>query len=115
MAFRTVLPEKDLWSGEKIGLEIDGRRLLLVNVEGVVRAFEDRCAHQAWPLSRGKLVGRELTCALHQWCYDACTGRGLNPAGVALRSYDVQVSDGRIWVDFDRASGAADEGVGDDA
>jgi toluene monooxygenase system ferredoxin subunit len=100
MAFRAVLREQDLWSGEKIGLEIDGRKLLLVNVDGIVHAFEDRCAHQAWPLSRGKLVGRQLTCALHQWCYDACTGLGLNPAGVALRSYGVQVSGGQIRVDF---------------
>ena len=105
MAFRAVLREEELWSGEKLGLEIEGRRLLLVNVDGVVRAFEDRCAHQAWPLSRGTLEGRELTCALHRWRYDACTGLGLNPPGVALRRYPVAVVDGQITVDLDDGQG----------
>ena len=55
--------------------------------------------HQAWPLSQGTLDGRELTCGLHHWRYDACTGAGINPAGVALRAYAVRIADGEIWVD----------------
>ena len=35
-----------LWSGEKIGVVVDGIRVLLVNVGGAVRAYEDRCLHQ---------------------------------------------------------------------
>lgn len=103
MGWRAVLREEELWIGEKLGLEIEGRKLLLVNVEGAVCAFEDRCAHQSWPLSRGKLEGRELTCSLHHWRYDACTGAGLNPAGVALRAYAVRVVDGEICVELDGA------------
>ena len=103
MAFRTVLREESLWSGEKLGIEIGGRRILLVNVDGVVRAYEDRCLHHGWPLSRGKLIGSELTCALHQWRYDACTGMGLNPRGVTLRSYAVRILNGDILVDIDGA------------
>jgi len=105
MSWKVVLREKELWIGEKLGLEIEGQKLLLVNVDGAVHAFEDRCAHQSWPLSRGHLAGRELTCSLHQWRYDACTGAGLNPAGVALRTYAVRIVDGEIWVDLgDRGS-----------
>lgn len=100
MSWKAVLREEELWIGEKLGLEIEGQKLLLVNVEGAVHAFEDRCAHQSWPLSRGQLQGRELTCSLHQWRYDACTGAGLNPAGVALRAYAVRIADGDIWVDL---------------
>jgi toluene monooxygenase system ferredoxin subunit len=84
-------------------VEIDGKKILLVNVAGTVCAFEDRCAHLGWPLSHGKLVGQELTCALHQWRYDARTGVGLNPRGVVLRSYGVQILDGDILVDLDGA------------
>jgi len=105
MALRVVLREEELWSGEKVGVEIEGRKLLLVNVDGVVRAFEDRCAHQSWPLSRGSLESRELTCALHRWRYDACTGLGVNPTGVALRCYRVAVVDGQITVDLDGGQG----------
>ena len=36
MGWRAVLREEELWIGEKLGLEIEGRKLLLVNVEGAV-------------------------------------------------------------------------------
>ena len=101
MAFRAVLRDSDLWQGETLGVEVGGRRLLLLKVGGAVRAYDDRCPHQGWPLSRGELCGHELTCALHQWKYDACTGSGINPPGGALRSYAVEVVSGEILVDVD--------------
>jgi toluene monooxygenase system ferredoxin subunit len=90
----------DLWSGEMRGIELHGRKILLVNVAGTVNAFPDRCLHQGMPLSAGKLVGCVLTCAAHEWEYDARTGAGLNPAGVALRRYPLQIRDGAIWIDL---------------
>ena len=34
MAFTTVLREEELWDGEKRGVEVEGRKLLLVNIDG---------------------------------------------------------------------------------
>jgi len=101
MTFRRALGEAELWTGESVGVEVEGRKILLCNVDGRVSAFDDRCAHQGWPLSRGTLVAAELTCALHGWRYDACTGAGVNPRGVALRAYPVRIADGDILVDVD--------------
>ena len=98
VAWRRVMRAEDLWGGEMIGVCVDGRPVLLVNLEGVVRAYEDRCAHLAMPLSRGKLSGNVLVCGSHAWEYDACTGRGVNPAGIALRCYGVRIDDGNILV-----------------
>jgi toluene monooxygenase system ferredoxin subunit len=100
VSFRPALREDALWIGEMAGVKVDGRAVLLVNVEGTVCAYEDRCLHRAWPLSLGKLAGGRLVCAAHEWEYDACTGRGINPGGVALRRYDVQVVAGQILVDI---------------
>lgn len=105
MTFKPALREADLWIGEMAGVKIDGRPVLLVNVEGTVCAYEDRCPHRAWPLSLGKLAGDRLVCAAHAWEYDACTGRGLNPDGVALRRYDVEVVAGEILVDLGASDG----------
>lgn len=92
----------DLWAGEMRGLVVDGRPVLLVDVEGQVAAFVDRCCHQAFPLSRGRLDGRTITCAVHEWQYDAVSGEGLNPRGVALARFPLEVrDDGGIWVDVD--------------
>lgn len=89
----------DLWIGEMHAANVDGNPVLLVNVGGQVRAFENRCAHQGIPLSRGRLAAGVLTCAAHEWQYDLATGRCLNPCGVTLRTFAVEVRDGNIWVD----------------
>ncbi len=101
MTFKRALRQDDLWINEMVGVMVDGRPVLFVNIEGKVCAYEDRCRHLAHPLSRGTLSGNRLICAAHQWEYDACTGRGINPAGVTLRSYDVRIVGGEILVDLD--------------
>jgi toluene monooxygenase system ferredoxin subunit len=101
VTFKLALPEDDLWIGEMTGVKVAGRPLLLVNVEGRICAYEDRCRHLGRPLSLGKLSGDRLVCAAHGWEYDACTGRGVNPDRVALHRYEVRISDGEILVDVD--------------
>jgi toluene monooxygenase system ferredoxin subunit len=93
----------DLWVGEMCSARVDGRAVLLINVEGQVHAFEDRCAHQGVPLSEGRLVSGVLTCKAHEWQYEAASGRCLNPCGVTLKSYPVEVRDGEIWIETPRA------------
>lgn len=95
--FATTLDE--LWSGEKMAVEIGRARVLLVNVGGEVRAYEDRCAHRGARLSDGKLQGTTLTCAAHEWVYDATTGKGINPCTVALRPVPVRIQGTDILVD----------------
>jgi toluene monooxygenase system ferredoxin subunit len=97
--FRRVAAQDALWAGEMRPVEVDGRRVLLVNVDGRINAFEDRCAHKGVPLSQGRLRGAELVCWAHEWQYDACTGEGTNPRGVSVRRFPVEVRDGDIWVD----------------
>ena len=99
----------DLWSGEMRGIQLHGHKILLVNVGGTINAFPDRCLHQAMPLSAGRLVGCVLTCAAHEWEYDARTGAGINPQGVKLRRYPLEIRDGEIWIDPD--SGEDGEGA----
>jgi toluene monooxygenase system ferredoxin subunit len=101
VTFRAALRAEDLWIGEMAGVKVDGRPVLLVNVEGTVSAFEDRCRHRAQPLSQGKLTGNRLVCAAHEWTYDAATGCGINPEGVALRRYPVRIVAGQIEVDVE--------------
>jgi toluene monooxygenase system ferredoxin subunit len=101
MTRRTAVRKDDLWIGEMVGVDVDGRRILIVNVDGNICAYEDRCLHRSLPLSQGKLVGTRLLCRAHEWEYDACTGQGVNPAGISLRRYDVHVEDGDILVTLD--------------
>jgi toluene monooxygenase system ferredoxin subunit len=90
----------DVWAGEKVGVVAQGRPILLVNVDGVVCAYEDRCLHKGVRLSEGRLDGFVLTCAAHGWQYDARTGQGINPASVVLPRFDVKVVGNDVFVDL---------------
>jgi toluene monooxygenase system ferredoxin subunit len=82
---------------------VDGEAVLLVNLDGTVRAYSNRCPHQASALDEGDLDGETLTCAKHLWEFNAVTGRSINPDDAELKSYGCQVGDdGTIFVDIGR-------------
>jgi toluene monooxygenase system ferredoxin subunit len=99
--FRPACPAADLWVGEMRSLEIEGRPVVLINHGDGISAFVDRCAHQGFPVSRGRLAGAVLTCAAHEWQYDARTGCGINPGSVCLTRLAVEVRGDQIWIDVD--------------
>jgi toluene monooxygenase system ferredoxin subunit len=105
MSYRRAMDIEDLWPGEMKGVVLGTRPVLLINLEGTVHAYENRCAHQGIELSRGRLRCGTLTCPAHEWTYDARTGAGLNPSGVALRRLGVRVEGTDILVDTGDGAG----------
>jgi toluene monooxygenase system ferredoxin subunit len=99
MSFAAAATLDDLWIGEKICVVVHGKSVLLVNIEGKVCAYENRCRHKGMPLGDGKLEGHVLTCAVHGWAYDARTGAGINPESVALPRFPVRIEGNAILVD----------------
>ncbi len=83
----------DLWEGEMTAVEVEGKSVLLVNMDGDVFAYQNRCPHQEWPLEDGDLEGRKLTCAQHLWEFDVCTAKGINPSTSTLVGYECKVDD----------------------
>ncbi len=99
--FERVAKLGDLWPGEKVGLSVRGKRVLLANIDGEVVAYENRCPHLGLPLSEGSLDGSRLICRGHLWEYDLADGIGINPASVRLVSLPVLVERDIILVDVD--------------
>ncbi len=89
MTWQVVMSAEDLWEGELTGVQLGGKKIVLLNVAGEIRAFEDRCPHLGFQLSEGSLDGSTLTCVNHLWEFDALTGmvtigqpaRGVRHAG----------------------------------
>ena len=98
MAWQVIMPEEDLWEGELTGIEIGEKKIVLLNVNGEVRAYEDRCPHLSSRLSEGDLDGCTLTCAAHLGEFDARTGKGTNPGNSQLTVIETRVTDGNIEV-----------------
>jgi 3-phenylpropionate/trans-cinnamate dioxygenase ferredoxin subunit len=63
--------------GEMMHVEIGGREIMLVNVDGVVHACSDLCPHQFSRLSYGDLDGAEVSCPLHGAIFNVVTGEQL--------------------------------------
>jgi toluene monooxygenase system ferredoxin subunit len=104
MTFRRAMATSDLWPGEMRGIVVENRKVLLVNVDGTIHAYADRCAHQAVELSEGRLEACVLTCRAHEWQYDVRTGDGINPRAARLVPYPVRVEGDDILVDTDVAA-----------
>ena len=87
----------NLAPGQIVLVNVAGERVAIYNANGVFHATQDRCSHTGWPLSDGgELIGNQVTCPLHGWCYDVSTGevvRGIRT--LKLKTYKVIV-DGDI-------------------
>src|SRR5882757_3114405 len=101
MAFQKVAKMEDLWSGEMLGLEVNGERVLLVNVDNRIYAYADICPHQKSPLSEGTLTNKILRCERHHWEFDVCSGSGVNPRSACLKLFPIRVDGEDILVDID--------------
>jgi len=84
------------------GIEQDGRRILIVNLEGRLHAWDGTCTHEEADLSTGFLLGEEVTCPLHLSRFNLLTGEAVNPpAEKPLSEHFVKVENGEIFVDVD--------------
>ncbi|HKU39017.1 MAG TPA: Rieske (2Fe-2S) protein [Polyangiales bacterium] len=99
MTFQRVAELDELWSGEKRGVLVEGEPVLLVRLEDTVHAYSDRCLHKRALLSTGMLRGHTLRCSAHEWEYNLETGECVNPRGLRLRRFAVELREGGIWVD----------------
>ena len=99
MPFEPIIADAELWDGDMTARRVDGHDLLLVRHNGVVYAYENRCAHLGVALSEGRLDGYVLTCRAHHWQYDVRSGSGVNPATACLTRFAVKIEDGKVFVD----------------
>lgn len=85
-------------------VQVDGTDILLVNLEGTVRAYQGTCSHEYFELDKGFLTGDSLTCALHLSRFDLLSGEALDPpAELPLAMYPVSVVDGRVLLELPAA------------
>jgi nitrite reductase/ring-hydroxylating ferredoxin subunit len=81
-------------------LRVEGRQIALFHTADGVRACDNRCPHEGYPLSEGSLSGEcILTCNWHNWKFNLETGDNLY-GGDRLRTYPVEIRDGDVWIDL---------------
>ena len=82
----------EIQPGKMKRVDINGRRLLLANVDGHFYATDDTCTHEDASLSSGFLKGELVKCPLHGSRFNLRTGEVLeDPAEDNLKTYSVKI------------------------
>ena len=66
--------------------------------DGAPFALDDRCPHMGFPLHRGTVESGLVTCHWHNARFDLASGGTLDPWADDVRSYPVEIEDGRVVV-----------------
>jgi len=91
----------DIPSGKMSMVSIDGKDVLVTNVDGNYYAMDDTCTHVGASLSEGSLDGSTVTCPWHGSTWDCKTGKMI-AFGVQLKdlySYKVTVESDNVFVE----------------
>ena len=92
----------DIPLGKMIKISIDGRDIMVANIDGDYCATDDSCTHSGSSLSEGKLNGCVITCGWHAAEFDCKTGKLVKfPVKIRdLASYNVTVESENIFVEM---------------
>ena len=91
----------DVPLGKMIKVSVDGKDVLIVNVNDSFYATDDTCTHSGASLSEGKLDGCNVICGWHAAEFDCKTGKLAKfPAKIRdLASYRITVESENIFLE----------------
>jgi nitrite reductase/ring-hydroxylating ferredoxin subunit len=61
-------------AGKMKHVEVDGKEIVIANMNRKFYSIDDRCAHTNAPLSMGNLAGNIVTCPFHGAKFDVASG-----------------------------------------
>ncbi len=88
--------------GKMIKISIDGKEIMVSNIDGNFYAVDDSCTHSGASLSEGSLEGCIITCGWHKAEFDCKSGKLVKfPAKIRdLASYNVTVESDNVFVEM---------------
>ena len=102
MDFVESVDVKSLPPGSHTVVSINGKEVLLFNIDGEISAIGNICLHKGGPLSEGKVEkkydGCYVTCPWHGWEYNVKTGAAPPGFDDQQALYDTLVKDDKIFV-----------------
>ena len=87
-------------------VDIGGRRIAVFRTPDGFRAIDHACPHAGGPLADGIVAGGCVTCPLHGLRIDLDPGEACGDATQRVRTYEVVVRDGALWLAGELAEAA---------
>ena len=94
-----VAERSALARGCLLAANVEGKRIVVFDVEGTLHATSAVCAHQGGPLDQGLFEGSVVTCPWHAWQFDVRTGEATYDPGRCIATYPVEVVGNDILVE----------------
>ncbi len=88
--------------GKMIKISVDGKDIMVANIDGDFFAMDDSCTHSGSSLSEGSLEGCIVTCGWHKAEFDCKTGKLVKfPAKINnLGTYNVTVESENVFLEM---------------
>ena len=92
----------DISPGKMIKVSVDGKEIMVANIDGSYCAIDDSCTHSGASLSEGRLDGCTVVCGWHKAEFDCKTGKLVKfPAKIRdLASYKVSIESDNVFVEM---------------
>jgi len=101
MVFTKAASASNLAPGGKLGVTVNGKPVLIVNVGGSIYAIGGKCTHMGCMLVDGTVTGERIQCVCHGSVFELKTGAVYHgPATLPEPSYPIKIEAGNILVDL---------------
>ena len=79
-----VADKSEIPIGKMKKISVQGKEILIANVNGNFYAIGNVCTHERGDLSQGTLEGKVVTCHRHKSKFDVTTGKVVSPPKMVL-------------------------------
>jgi 3-phenylpropionate/trans-cinnamate dioxygenase ferredoxin component len=87
MSLLEIVKVDQLPPGTMRSFPIEGKSILIANIDGNYYAIDNACTHMKGDLSKGKLEGKIVTCPKHGSKFDVTTGECISGPKIAFLKF----------------------------
>ncbi|MFH1699570.1 MAG: Rieske 2Fe-2S domain-containing protein [Candidatus Zixiibacteriota bacterium] len=93
-------PAAEISAGDSMIYNLDAIDVAVYNIKGKYYAIGVNCPHAGVVITKGIVDRSIITCPGHGYKFDIITGRCQNDPGLSLAKFDLENSNGILYVSF---------------
>jgi 3-phenylpropionate/trans-cinnamate dioxygenase ferredoxin component len=109
MKFIKAAQTSELTPGNKLKVTVEGKTILLANIDGTFYAIDNKCPHLGGSLSDGNLDGENIVCPKHGAIFSLKSGKNMGVAKILFlkitpndaKTYPVKIEGYDILIGID--------------
>lgn len=99
MAFIQIGTKKDFLTGQIKEIDLKGQKIIVVENENQLKAFQGTCPHQGASLVDSSLENGHLVCPMHQYAFSCTTGKHSN-SELCLQEFPLKIDGENVFIEL---------------